>query len=60
MITRLVLVDDHPLILDGLERLFGAEDGLKFWPDAVTEKRPWPRSGVGRRTCWFLTSTCRV
>ncbi len=30
MITRLVLVDDHPLILDGLERLFGAEDGFEI------------------------------
>ena len=30
MTVRLVLADDHPLILDGLERLFGGREGFEI------------------------------
>jgi DNA-binding NarL/FixJ family response regulator len=45
--VRLVLADDHPLILDGLERLFSAEAGFEIQArcsngeDSLTAVRRW-------------------
>ena len=53
---RIFVVDDHPMIREGLAAQIANEPGLRFAAEPTMSSRPWPASWWWRRTSSSWTS----